>query len=339
MRRGHRPLLAGRSADKVRPIAERHGLDYVAFDLSDASALLKALEKVELVFHAAGPFIDTSDTMVRACLATNTSYIDVTGEVPVFANTYGYHEAAQKKRVLLLSGAGFDVVPTDCLANHVAAQVPGATRLEIAISGMASLSPGTMKSMFDGALNGGLVRRGGKLVPMPMGKATRKVRFVDRERRVLAIPWGDLESAYRSTGIRNITTYMTFPKSLIKASAATWPLTAVATPLLRGVLGRPRIKQAIQRSLESRAAGPDEQTRRSGRSQVWARASDGESRSAEGWLETVEGYAFTAVSGVRCVEKTLAERPAGALTPAQAFGKDFVLELDGTRRFDTLPAA
>lgn len=339
MRRGHRPLLAGRSRDKLMPVAERLGLEAIAVDLSDQNTLQRALDTVALVFHAAGPFVETSDAMIRACIATATHYIDITGEIPVFRNTFSYDDAARSKKILLLSGAGFDVVPTDCMAAYVAERVPGAKELDIAIAGLSSISPGTLKSVFDGSLQGGYARRGGKLVSLPVGKEVRKIRFADRERRVMALPWGDLETAYRTTGIEDITTYMAFPPRLITAASATWPIVAMLTPVLRGVLGRPKIKRKIQRSIEARTQGPNENERRQGHSEVWVRASDREGRQAEAWLSTLEGYEFTAVAGVRIVEKTLAQRPVGASTPALAFGRDFVLEIDGTRRMDSLPAA
>jgi len=161
VRRGHRPLLAGRSEKKLAALASRLGLEAVTLDLTDAGALKRALEKVSLVFHAAGPFIDTSDAMIRACLEAGTSYVDITGEIPVFRNTFSYDAAAKAKGIVLMSGVGFDVVPTDCLARHVSGKLPGASHLEIAIAGLAHPSAGTAKSMFDGMLVGGLVRRGG----------------------------------------------------------------------------------------------------------------------------------------------------------------------------------
>jgi short subunit dehydrogenase-like uncharacterized protein len=334
LKRGHRPLLAGRSRQKLEPLSQRLGLEYVVIDLADERALRNALEPLELVFHAAGPFVDTSEAMIRACLATRTNYIDVTGEVAVFRNTFAHHTQAAERKILLLSGAGFDVVPTDCLANHLAAQIDAPTHLEIAVAGMDSVSAGTLKSMFDGGLQGGLVRRDGQLKPHPVGKGARTQRFLDRERSVVPIPWGDLETAYRSTGIPNITTYMAFPRKLAALTSATWPLTAATTPLLRGVLGHPSIKRRIQDAIGARVAGPDEHTRRSGHAQIWASVQNAAGARRQAWLETMEAYAFTAAAGVRIVEKTLAQRPVGALTPAQAFGKDLVMEIEGTRRVE-----
>jgi short subunit dehydrogenase-like uncharacterized protein len=339
VRRGHRPLLAGRSAEKLAPLASRLGLESVVLDLSDGAAMARALEKVALVFHAAGPFVDTSDAMIRACLETGTSYVDITGELSVFHNTFTYDDAAKKKNVVLMSGVGFDVVPTDCMARYLSEKVPGATELEIAIAGLGKFSAGTAKSMFDGMIVGGQARRDGKLVSIPIGRDVRRVRFADKERSVMAIPWGDLETAYRTTGIPNITTYMALPKNMISASQSTWRIQDALAPLTRKVLAAAPVKRAVVRFLEAKVAGPDEKARARGGSQIWAKVTDARGRSAEAWLESIDGYAFTAVAGVRSVEKIFAHGPAGALTPALAFGADFALEIEGTRRHDALPSA
>ena len=339
VRRGHRPVLAGRDAARLRPLAESLGLEALPLDLGDGPALAKALAGVPLVFHAAGPFVHTSEPMIQACLAAGASYVDITGEIADFQNTFTHDAAARDRRVVLMSGAGFDVIPTDCLAAHVARQVPGATALEIAFSGLAQPSAGTAKSMFDGMLTGGFVRRQGALVSIPMGKGGKTVRFSDRERSVLPIPWGDLETAFHTTGIPDITTYMAIPGGLAAAARGGWMLGAAAAPVARWVLGAGPVKRSIVRSIEGRVRGPGEALREKARSHVWARAVDASGRAVEAWLDTLDGYSFTAVAGVRAVERILATRPTGALTPAAAFGADFVLEIEGTVRHDALPAA
>jgi short subunit dehydrogenase-like uncharacterized protein len=163
------------------------------------------------------------------------------------------------------------------------------------------------------------------------------VRFADRERAVLPIPWGDLETAYRTTGIPNITTYMAVPRQMA-TFAKGWAIGAAVAPLARLVLGAEPIRRLIERRIERTVKGPDEALRATSRSHVWARAANAAGQSAEGWLETLDGYSFTAASSVLAVERLLASSIAGAVTPAQAFGPDFVLEVQSTRRFDALPA-
>jgi short subunit dehydrogenase-like uncharacterized protein len=336
LKRGHRPLLAGRSAQKLGRLAERFDLPFVAVDLGDHAALVNALGAVDLVFHAAGPFVDTSAAMVRACLEARVHYVDITGEIPVFEHTLAQHAVAVDRGVVLMSGVGFDVVPTDCLAAHVARRLPGASELEIAIAAIGQPSPGTTKSSFDGMVRGGLVRRAGALVQHPLGKGARRVRFSDRERSVMPIPWGDLVTAHRTTGIPNITTYMALPQKMTSIMTSTWRLQDLASPITRVVLGAKPVKRLVMRAIERGVQGPSPEARERGRSFVWARASNPEGQAAEAWLETLEGYDFTAVAGMRIVELILAQKSAGALTPAVAFGPDFVLEIPSTRRFDAL---
>lgn len=334
VRRGHRPVLAGRDAARLAVLAQRFDLDWLALDLDYAERLHKTVDRYDLVLHAAGPFIRTSDPMIRACLAGRTHYIDITGEIPVFENTFANDAAARSRGISLMSGAGFDIVPTDCLAAHVAGQLPDATHLETAIAGSGDVTAGTVKSalgMLDSAPGGSLVRRDGQLVSQPLGRQSRRVRFSDgRERQVNPIPWGDLVTAYHTTGIPNITSFLAGPKL---------PGQGLATGLGARLMQREGLRRAAESAIDRTFKGPDEAARRSARSYLWARATNDAGQSVEGWLETVETYRFTALAAVRLAEKVLAERPVGAITPAGAFGADFVLELEGTTRATTAPAA
>lgn len=331
LRRGQRPILAGRSAGKLTRLVGRLGLNHVTVRLDDGAALEEALSGVDLVFHAAGPFVFTSEPMIRACLATGTHYVDITGELVVFENTFSYDEVAREKGITLMSGAGFDVIPSDCMAKYVADQVPGAVELELAIAAMGSgTSAGTAKTAIEFLTDVGVVRRDGKLVPYPFGEGVRGIRFSHRELTVLPLPWGDLSTAYWTTGIPNITTYLAWPPRQIRQIRRSLP---VVQALLKVKLLRRLVQAWIGRTVK----GPDEHARQTGRSYIWARAADKEGNEAQAWLETIESYRLTAEGGVRCVERILEERPSGALTPAGAFGADLALEIEGTRRIDTLP--
>ena len=327
VRRGHRPLLAGRRRERLLPLAERLGLEAVGAPLEDAAALRGALERCALVLHAAGPFVRTSRPMLRACLDAGAHYLDITGEVPVFENTFRHNAEALERAVTLMSGVGFDVVPSDCLALHVAERVPGARELEIAFAAGGGASAGTLKSALEGAPEGGRVRRNGVLRAWPMGQGAKRVRFSDRARTVMPVPWGDLETAWHTTGIQDITTYMAVPGSVAVGMRLSYPL-------LRRLLAVSLVKDAAARLIERRVKGPDADARARGRSYLWARARSEDGREAEAWLETLEGYALTARTGVLAVEGVLAGAPHGAHTPARAFGKDFILGVEGTRRID-----
>jgi short subunit dehydrogenase-like uncharacterized protein len=324
-------MLAGRSEKELVPLAEELGLEWLAVGLDDINALVQSLAQVDLVFHAAGPFVYTSEPMLRACLAAGTNYVDITGEIPVLENTFAHDPAAVQRGIVLISGAGFDVIPTDCLADYVVSQVPNAVELEIAVAAISRASAGTARTMLELFPQGNWMRRDGRLVPCRWGQGARQLRFTHREHSVVPVPWGDLVTAFQTTGVPNITTYMAFPKSSIH-------LMRWLSPLGRSALAIKPIRRLFQKWAEKRMHGPDEEQRRTGRAFAWARAADAQGVAAQAWLETPETYQFTAIAGVRCVERVLQERPTGALTPALALGTDFVLEIEGTRRFDALPA-
>jgi short subunit dehydrogenase-like uncharacterized protein len=329
VRKGLRPLLAGRSAEKLRRLAEQHGLEWQAVELDDREALEAALAQQRVVLHAAGPYIRTARPMQQACLRTGTHYIDITGEIPVFEQTFALDQAAREAGITLISGAGLDVVPSDCLVVFLAGQLPGAVELELAVGAVGSPSAGTVKSALGMIPAGGRVRREGALRPWKLGEGARRIRFADRPRTVLPAPWGDLVTAYHSTGIPNITTYLAYPRRLI-------PWVRRGGPILRTVLKLSPARRLAEMLAERFVHGPDEQLRQTGRSQFYGCVRDRQGNQAEAWLETGEAYSLTAQTAVRAVERLLEDPQAGALSPAQAFGADFILEVEKTRRMTRL---
>jgi short subunit dehydrogenase-like uncharacterized protein len=335
--RGHRPLLAGRRRDQLEKLARELDLPSVVVSLDEPARLREALGRVAVVCHAAGPFVHTSAPMVDACLDAQTSYIDITGEIVVFRSIFARHEEAERRGVALLPGAGFDVVPSDCLARFVADAVPGATELQIAFASLGRPSAGTAKASFEGLLRGNFVRQGGRLTEIAWGEGVQKVRFSDRARTVLPIPWGDLETAYRTTQIPNITTLMAVPESAARLLSLARPVTKTLLPTLMAGLRTTSVRDALIGAIDRYVENPDSVARRAGRAYLWARASTGNGQAREAWLDTVDGYALTAESAVLALEKVADRRPVGALTPAQAFGADFVLEIGGSVRRERLP--
>lgn len=323
--RGHQPILAGRSADKLIPLADKLRLPYRVFPLDDPQHIVQHIADVDIVYHAAGPFAQTSAPMLKACLLSKTHYLDITGEITVFETVFDHAEAARAEGILLLPGVGFDVVPTDCLAKIVSDKLPTATCLEIAISSLTHISSGTGRSALGIIANGGLVRRNGRLEHLPLGQGGRRIFFPNGPIHVLPIPWGDLSTAFRTTGIPNITTYMAVPKPFIHL--AQW-----GGPSAQRFLSSSFIQRLGRAVMNWLLTGPDETTRRNNRAYVWARASDTNGEYVEAWLETAEPYQFTAMAGVMAIER-LMEKPlnSGALTPALALGADFVLSITGTR--------
>src|SRR5688572_29198476 len=142
VKRGLKPVLAGRNTAAVRELAERYGLPARSFDLSNATTAASALSGVPLVLNCAGPFSQTAAPMLEACLASGAHYLDITGEIDVFAHCHAQDARARAAGIVVLPGAGFDVVPTDCLAAMLQRDLPTATSLVLAFEAGGGPSPG-----------------------------------------------------------------------------------------------------------------------------------------------------------------------------------------------------
>src|SRR5829696_2843358 len=159
LERGLRPVLAGRNAAEVQRQADELGLEHRVFSLDDPRAVDAGLVGVGVVMHCAGPFARTSRPMADACLRTRVHYLDITGEIAVFEALAARDAEAKASGVMLLPGVGFDVVPSDCLAAHLARRLPTATRLTLAFRSAGRMSRGTALTAIDRISDGGLVRR------------------------------------------------------------------------------------------------------------------------------------------------------------------------------------
>ncbi|MDG6102289.1 saccharopine dehydrogenase family protein [Dactylosporangium aurantiacum] len=306
--RGERPVLAGRSA-AVAGLAAELGLPHRTFPLSKPD-----LTGVTAVVNCAGPFAATARPLVETCITTGVHYLDITGELDVFDWMFAQSSRAVTAGVVLLTGAGFDVVPTDCLAATLAAALPGAVTLELAFDAPGGLSRGTARTSLAEAASGGRRRVDGRLVATPFGTPSRTVPFPSGPRKVGATRWGDLVTAYHSTGIPNITVYMRLPRN-------------AGSPLVRLLRLRP-LRAAAQALIPS--GGPST-TRRAGTGcEVWGEVTDAAGNTRTATLTGPNAYALTADASLRAVQRVLAGGIApGTHTPATALGASFAETLDG----------
>jgi short subunit dehydrogenase-like uncharacterized protein len=314
VRRGERPILAGRNREAIEKLARELQLDSRVFDVDHPD-----LTGVDLVLHCAGPFSRTSKPMVDACLAAGAHYLDITGEFEVFEAVYARDAEAKARGVTLLPGVGFDVVPTDCLAATLDEKLPNADELWLAFqSHKGGLSPGTMKTAIEGSAQGNYVRRDGKLVKVPLLFDVRTIPFDNGDKLSVTIPWGDLASAYRSTGIPNIRVYTARSARAISRLRRT----ALLLPLLR----IPFIRRYAQK-LAAKREGPSAEQRASARMYLWGRIARGKEEVTM-TSSVAEGYTFTVLSALAAVKRLRnGDARPGAFTPSQMFGKNFVNEV------------
>ncbi len=327
---GLEPILAGRNETALAEMASSLQLSYKVIDLSDSALLDAALKEVAVVLHAAGPFQFTAKKMMEACVRTQTHYLDITGEISVFETGKQYDAKAKEAGIMIMPGVGFDVVPTDCTALYLKNQLTDATHLKLAFAMLGGkLSHGTATTMAENMGEGGVVREQGTIVRKPLGHKGFWVDFGIKKMFVMCIPWGDISTAYTTTGIPNIETYTgTSPKTfkLLK-----WQF--LYNWLLRTSFVRNRAKQQIKQ----KPAGPSDEMRAKATSLVWGEVVNaaGETKSVR--MQCPEGYTLTAISSLIITRKVLEGNwKPGYQTPAGAYGADLVMEIPGVTREEIL---
>lgn len=319
-------ILAGRDESKLRAQAERYGLEYRAFSLDNTAALDSALQKVDAVLHCAGPFVLTFRQMAEACIRNKKHYVDISGEIEGFEALAQMDADAKRAGVMLLPGGGFDVVPSDCLSAYAAEKLPNATHLTLYIKSIGSgVSRGTARSGIENMHRQGRIRRDGKIQTVPPAWRVERVDFGRGETRVVSTGWGDVSTAYHSTGIPNITVYMSFPDAMINALY----LTRVIGPLLYTRPMKNFLKWLIG---VLNPTGPSKEKNETGFGLMIAEVSDGK-QTVRVNLRIPEAYHLTALTSVEIMKRILnGDFKAGFQTPSKAYGADFILGFDGVER-------
>ena len=324
--RGLQPVLAGRNAAEIAPLAAELGLEARVFGLSDAFETARNLAGIQAVLHCAGPFSATYKPMLDACIRSRTHYLDITGEIAVFEAIHARGAELRQAGIVAMPGVGFDVVPTDCLAAMLKREMPGATRLKLAFkSRNGKLSHGTTKTMVEGLPEGGKVRRDGRIVTVPTAYKVESLPFsVGDFSSAVTIPWGDVSTAYYSTGIPNIEVFLGVPEKQIRQMRLPgW---------LRWLAGRKLVQAFLKSQIGKRVKGPDDAERARGEMLIYGEASDEAGNRLALRLRTPEGYTLTADAALAALTRVLEGSLApGAYTPSMAFGADFVLGLEGVK--------
>lgn len=326
--RGWAPIVAGRDAARVEAFARRLDVPARVTAVGDPDAVDRMLVGVGVLLNAAGPFSATAEPLLAACLRAGVHYLDLGAEVPAIERLATYADAARARGVMIMPAVGFDVVASDCLAVHVARRVPGATRLAIGITNLRLLSRGSAKTLVQ-TVDGGLVRRDGALVPVPLGALEHTLDYGEGPRASVSVSLADLTTAYHSTGIPNVATY------------------TEATPFMRALLAGVRAGRPVLRTAPAQAwlgacaellpedpttARPDAAA---GTQRVVVEAVDDAGTRAVSRLETPEAYAFTPHAAGAVLERVLAgDVEPGFETPGRVYGPDLVLGLPGVVRED-----
>lgn len=290
-------LIAGRNAERLAALSAELDAPYRVFT-ADASQL----EGVDVLLNFAGPFAQTAAALMRACIANGTDYLDITAEINVYRLAEQLGSGAD---VMLLPGVGWDVVPTDCLAMHVASRVPQPHSLKIALQVPGAMSRGSAMSVGEIIGAGVMARVDGHLVATPDAQP-QYLDFGDGPALCAPLSFGDLVTAWHSSAIPNIEMFV--------------HITGEAFP---------------EGDLSLLPDGPTQAQRDAHRARAVAEVTGIDGTVVRSVIETVNGYSYTPLAAVEAARRVLGgERRPGFETPAKLFGMGFAQTIAGTQITD-----
>ena len=324
-KRGQKPVLAGRNSTAVTALAAELGLESRIFSLDQAAEQVAAqLTDVDVVIHCAGPFSATSQVMIDACVLAGTHYTDISGEMDVFehAHSTDINDQAIKANIVVCPGVGFDVIPTDCVAAKLKSEMPDATDLVLGFSSRSSLSPGTAKTSVESLGDGTRIRKNG--VIQVTGLKTRKVNFGEGDVQAAAIGWGDVSTAFHTTGIKNIEVYIPAPDPVLKKLKT--------ADKMRWLFKIKWVQNVLKKQIEKKVKGPNQDKRAASQTLVWGEVHNANGDTKTCRITTANGYDVT-VYGALAVADYLSENPQqqkGSYTPSLLMGHSLVEGLPGS---------
>jgi short subunit dehydrogenase-like uncharacterized protein len=335
IKQGLRPVLGGRNEEQLIKQANELNLDYKVFNLESIEQTQRVLQDFIAVIHCAGPFIHTYNHMAQACLTAHTHYVDITGEVMVIEQLSALNDEANSAGIMLLPGAGFDVVPSDCLAQYLKRQLPDAIELILAIGSIQKesgsgpgVSRGTARTMMDGISTGAMIRDQGQLKNVPLNWNTRTVDFGGvKPMLCTTVSWGDLASAWWSTRIPHIETYMALPKKMIRLNKWINPIKSIFKWL--------PVKRFIERKIRQLPEGPSLEERRNSVAKIYGEVVNSSGKKFKALMTTPNGYELTSLSVIAIMHHILAgNAPVGFQTPSTAYTEDLIMRIPGVSRID-----
>ncbi|MBT3785934.1 hypothetical protein HOF92_13250 [bacterium] len=319
--RGLRPILAGRSEKPVEELARALNLQYRIFSCEDPQEIAKSLQDISLVLHCAGPFVRTYRPMIQACLESQTHYLDVTGEILVFENLLRRSKEFKQAGIVVMPGVGFDVYPTDCLAASLKKELPDATHLRLGFQSLGPVGPGSLITMLQGFYVRCAIREDGEIRLIPPGSKVRSIAFQDKKVLAMAIPWGDVSTAYHSTKIPNIEVYI--------------PATRLKVLLMRfigwlspGLLGS--IGNFLEGLIRKQVSGPKGSVLEEKGAFLYGEVLNAAGKRVEKKYKCPNVYSVTVDAALICVNDVLQGKvEPGAWTPSKALGDNALQRLKG----------
>lgn len=296
--------VAGRNGPQVTALAEQLDVPCRIFALDDPETIIASLAGVTAVLNCAGPFASTARPLMEACIACGVHYLDITAEYKVYALAEAWSERAAAAGVMLLPGVGWDVVPSDCLAMYLAAKVDQPQSLRIALQVANSMSRGSTTSVGEILGVGLLVRAEGTIVAKP-DAAPARFDFGAGLLDSVPLSFGDLVTAWKSTGIPNIAMFVNIKENVMPEGVAAMP------------------------------EGPSLEERAANRACAVAEVTGIDGAVVRARIDTINGYSYTPLAAVEALRLVATGQfKPGFQPPATVFGAGFAVSIADTRIVD-----
>lgn len=317
-------LLGGRNGGELRDLSDKTGYPARLLTL-DASpqTIAKNLTDIDGVLNCAGPFSKTAMPLAEACIRAGIHYLDITGEISVFEELFTLNKQARKKKIVICPGCGFDVVPTDCVAAALVGKLPDANKLSLSFKTHGGISAGTAKTGVEIFRKGCMIRKNNELQNVKFGNITRKISFQGKEVDTTCFPLADLSTAYRSTQIGNIETFM--PLSEDKNKKLKYLQYA------RYLLAFPPLEKFVKNKIGQRS-GPSAAARKNSNALIWGEAENAKGKKVIIEMSTADPYDVTVESALGIMEYLMefSVSPGAYYTPSALMGENFICSLPGS---------
>ena len=318
-------VISGRNKKEISKLADKNNLNYFTSTPKELQKNFQLLEKFDLLLNCAGPFSKTAKPIIKACLSSKTHYLDITGEIDIFRLGKSFDNKAKDSNIIICPGVGFDVIPTDCLAAALSKKLPDADELILGFESTAKkISPGTMATSIESLGYGGKIRKNGKITSVPLAYKTKKIDFGNGIKTMVTIPWGDVATAYYSTGIPNITVFTPrTQKGIDKIKRQRKWLFIMKLGIVQNF-----IKNKLDKKIVN--GGDSDEKRAQSKMWVWAEVKNNSGQLYSGKFQVANGYDVTGF-GAMAVAKYLLEKElaGGYYTPSKLMGPDILDSLPG----------
>jgi short subunit dehydrogenase-like uncharacterized protein len=294
-RRGIRFEIAGRSEDKLAELSAELNVPYHVFEVKNTSGWANALKDKTALLNIAGPFSETAEWAMDACIKAKVHYFDITAEVDIYRIAESKDEAAKAAGIMLLSGAGL-FATYDPLVLHTANRVKKPIALRSAFKYSGGFTPGSIASSAN-IVNAGILVRQNGVIKKLNESAPAAFDFGQGPEDCFPTPLGGVVLCYKSTGIPEIEEY--FQMALPAASGET---------------------ASVGKESGSSSEIKDEQ-----RSKIVAEVTGADGAVARSMVEMPAGYMPTVTSSVEIVFRALnGIFKEGFQSPASVYGEELL---------------